>query len=478
MQLTISFLTPVLINLTTLISAHKHQLTITHTHQVLGLHTVPIKLAIPDNPRDIVDLFIKQFRSFKSFFDTNKRNLQGEWTEKVLMSSCRDKGIVIPAGGGTPLANAFVVSYILRNVHRSQLPIALVYWQERELNSNTKTLFHQHIPDIEFIDLSTLPYPSYHIQPDTDGLYKKEFGYRFKAYALWAAPFKEVIMLDADSIPLYDPIELFGDPLYTEKGSLFWPDFWRDQPEIWEAFGMEEASPWRDWGQRQIWKYGAPEGRLPPLQTESGQLVFNKAQHWDVLEWILFLNTHTYFTYEVSIGDKDTYRVAFELAGKADSFGQSPHPPAFPIVETPDMQPPYWNLGMLQLHPDGRPYFHHRTANSKFSARSLNKRNKGPITHITLPSTPDQASMMLWGKAGGTVTKPLYGEVQWGFQEHQILIRTVNRCGPLTNLTLAQERCHSSRGVTMVPVSKDDWIANISTLEGIAHELYITSMKD
>ena len=32
-------------------------------------------------------------------------------------------------------------------------------------------------------------------------------------------------------------------------------------------------------------------------QTDSGQLLFDRERHHDVLEWLLFLNTHEEFTY-------------------------------------------------------------------------------------------------------------------------------------------------------------------------------------
>lgn len=42
--------------------------------------------------------------------------------------------------------------------------------------------------------------------------------------------------------------------------------------------------------------------------------------HPDVLDWLLFLNTHDEFTYHYAYGDKDTFRAAFALAGKAEGY--------------------------------------------------------------------------------------------------------------------------------------------------------------
>ncbi len=51
-------------------------------------------------------------------------------------------------------------------------------------------------------------------------------------------------------------------------------------------------------------------------------LVLCRQMHDDVLEWIMFLNLHADMLYSIIWGDKDTYRLAFHLAGKARGFSQ------------------------------------------------------------------------------------------------------------------------------------------------------------
>lgn len=47
---------------------------------------------------------------------------------------------------------------------------------------------------------------------------------------IWAlyrgTSFDEVLLLDADSVPLVQPEELFETPAYVATGSLFTPDYW------------------------------------------------------------------------------------------------------------------------------------------------------------------------------------------------------------------------------------------------------------
>ena len=38
-------------------------------------------------------------------------------------------------------------------------------------------------------------------------------------------------MLDSDNIPVRDPAFLFDSFEFKELGAVFWPDYWKDQPE-------------------------------------------------------------------------------------------------------------------------------------------------------------------------------------------------------------------------------------------------------
>lgn len=52
------------------------------------------------------------------------------------------------------------------------------------------------------------------------------------------------------------------------------------------------------------------------------RLLAHRAQHRDVLEWLLFLNTRDEFSYWYGYGDKDTFLAAFMLAGKQEQYYQ------------------------------------------------------------------------------------------------------------------------------------------------------------
>lgn len=64
-------------------------------------------------------------------------------------------------------------------------------------------------------DATHLPYPSHHKPADIEG-------YALKAFALYATSFTEVILLDADNLPVMNPALLFESPEYKLYGSMFW----------------------------------------------------------------------------------------------------------------------------------------------------------------------------------------------------------------------------------------------------------------
>jgi hypothetical protein len=56
--------------------------------------------------------------------------------------------------------------------------------------------------------------------------------------------------------------------------------------------------------------------------TESGQVLVDLARHGDVAEWALWINSFGDSVYRALWGDKDTYALAFGVAGKAHEFNQ------------------------------------------------------------------------------------------------------------------------------------------------------------
>lgn len=43
--------------------------------------------------------------------------------------------------------------------------------------------------------------------------------------------FDELLLVDSDNVPVRDPAFLFDSVEFQELGAVFWPDYWKDQPE-------------------------------------------------------------------------------------------------------------------------------------------------------------------------------------------------------------------------------------------------------
>ncbi len=358
------------------------------------------------------EAFRDRVETFRKYLEASEA-VHRRWNAHF--DAARDRGIVIAAGRAGAILNAYVVLHTLRHGAGCKLPVVLAYHGEAEFKETTRAFFATPFDDVEFIDLEQVEYPEYHVSLDS-GDNRRELGYKLKIYSIFAAPFRELIFLDADSVPLQDPETLFDTDTYLEHGNIFWNDFWDEPVPLWDMLHLGTADPWRT-------------AAVYPLEAESGQVVLDRVRYWRALEWLMFLNTHDTLTYMYSMGDKDTFRVAFALAGDLESYSASPLAPALPLVdlgeageERTDPHVRYRCLGMLQLHPEnGEPFFHHRTADAKLQVHRDPGEYLSPITHITPPVTSDQASIMNWGSPGQSIHRAT-GRVSWGLRSDSVLL--------------------------------------------------------
>jgi hypothetical protein len=240
-------------------------------------------------------------------------------------------GIVIVAGGVKHFTNAWVCLTVLRRVLGCRLPIQVWYLGPHEMSPRMIELLARF--DVECVDASEVQrrFPA-----------RIAGGWECKPYALVHSPFKEVILLDADNVPLVDPATLLSWPEYRSTGAVFWPDLGRlgREHEIWEICRV----PYRD----------EPE-------VESGQMVVDKQRCWDALQLTLHLNEHSGFYYRYVNGDKETFHLAWRMLDQPYSM-----PPTRPRWVTGLISPGDTNFADVLLQHDfaGRTIFHHRTGAS------------------------------------------------------------------------------------------------------------------
>ncbi|EFN51903.1 hypothetical protein CHLNCDRAFT_139528 [Chlorella variabilis] len=290
------------------------------------------------------------------------------------------RGIVLAAGGQEYIANAFVNLYVLQRHLNCTLPVAIMYWGASKLDaisSSTQAFLQEHLRQVQLIDASKLPYPKHHRWLFPSGDEELFNGWKVKVFAAYAAPFDEILLLDGDSTPLQDPEPLFAHPSYIQQGSMFWPDAWCKRVELFARIGL--ADPWAA---------AEPRGgrRAPVWQAETGQFMLNRAQHRDVLEWLLFLNTRDEFSYWYGYGDKDTFLAAFMLAGKQEQYYQVPQPLSLPLSGRLKGWSKLRVQGLLQHHPDSSFMFLHRAG---FHGRKYDpsQDQTRPVSHVVAQPT-------------------------------------------------------------------------------------------
>jgi hypothetical protein len=197
----------------------------------------------------------------------------------------------------------------------------------------------------------------------------------------------QVLLLDSDNTPLADPTYLFDSAAFAASGNLQWLDFWTNQwmqPVLYDLLGLD--IPW--------------EVNPGFKASEAGQLLLNRVRHYDVLEWLWLLNTHSSSgmpgVRETGVvgrcvwGDKDTYLVAFQLAGKGPAVSNIPHHP-LQALSWPGGSGVFVHAGMLQRGLHGELLFLHRTAAGKLWPHcALYNRQGCKVWGATTPVNQDQ----------------------------------------------------------------------------------------
>lgn len=261
---------------------------------------------------------MKGIRKYHHLTLETAQPLSEEFLEEI--PPCPEKlagrGITICGGGLRYFTCAWVCIRMLRHFG-CRLPIQLWHLGEKEMTPEMKSLVEPF--DVECVDGEEI---------------RKKFpmrmlsGWELKPFSIVHSPFREVIALDADNVPLCNPEFLFETDEYHELGALFWPDYGK--------FSKDDR----------IWDIIGTPGRDEP-QFESGQIVIDKSRCWEPLRLALWYNEHSDFYYRHILGDKDTFHLAFRKLEKEYAM------PSRPIVNLADTT-------MCQHDFEGNRIFQHR----------------------------------------------------------------------------------------------------------------------
>jgi Mannosyltransferase putative len=121
------------------------------------------------------------------------------------------RGIVIPAGGVKYLTCAWVCIKMLRHLG-CNLPVELWHLGTEEMDDDSRTLFSPLAATTIDARVIQQRYPVRILN-----------GWEVKPFALLHCRFAEVLLLDADNVPIVDPTFLFDTPKFQRTGAIFWP---------------------------------------------------------------------------------------------------------------------------------------------------------------------------------------------------------------------------------------------------------------
>lgn len=338
--------------------------------------------------------------SLKSVMDQLRQKLSANPSPRVCQSG--KKGIAMTIGNQRHVDNAYTSLTTLREEHKSTMPVTIFHWGD-EVTAEVMKVFETKF-GAKFVDLQAQEFALPHKCAEKKS---KPSGFPLKAMAVYHAQsqFEHMLWLDVDNTLLVAPEALFESEEYKTSGSTFWPDFMQGwvNDEIYEVL---------------------TEGKHTPAQvadTESGQFLLNTCQHQDVLEYMQALNENTDVVYDQMYGDKDTYRLAFALAGKLDKFHQVATMPGAGWTTTAgsselqmiraeaamanndlldvgefatrcEVPQPALLVGMMQNSPTGKPLFYHRT-NAEFSLKNMEQIR---TEFVIAPRSAKESRELLW----------------------------------------------------------------------------------
>jgi Mannosyltransferase putative len=230
---------------------------------------------------------------------------------------CHGRGIVICAGGPEYFTPAYVCARMLRHLG-CQLPVQFWHYSG-EIDETMRRITGPL--GVTCIDANE-------VEKSIAGRRRPlKTGWELKPFAMLHCPYREVMLLDADNVPVIDPTFLLETRQFRETGAIFWPDYERLQPS------------------RDIWKISEVPYRDEP-EVESGQIVVDKERCWDALNLAMHYNDHSEFYYHFVHGDKETFHIAWRRVGTEYSMpGHAVHS---------------LDATMCQHDFDGRRLFQHR----------------------------------------------------------------------------------------------------------------------
>lgn len=226
-----------------------------------------------------------------------------QWTQQ--------RGIVICTGNVYFRLAVHLIKQL--RYHKCTLPVAIFHNGDADLSRKKQRYFTKKMANVLTVDISTVFKNERGVQ-----------GWDMKPFAVLFSPFKETLLMDADTVLLADPMQLFEDVEYRETGALFFKD--RSLNRLWSDDFFVRIFPWPHSLQL---TGNALSRRHSQHQQESGMVLIDKSRHLYGMLMVCLLNMpwqRNKGTIKDFIhGDKETFWMGLELMQEPYSF--MPHNP-------------------------------------------------------------------------------------------------------------------------------------------------------
>ncbi len=299
-------------------------------------------------------------------------------TLMALKKSYQGRGIVIPTGSKL----LRFATHLIRSLRffNCTLPILAAYAGDHDLQKHDRDYLEQKL-QVGLLDVTEY----------FNNTLLKLNGWEIKPFALLAAPFQEVILMDADCVILRDPEELFSDKGYLTHHIVLFRDrttIYKDCPQTW----VDTTPDREDWFRTRmplplseaVLKSRMYQGKSI-FEVDSGLAVWNKQHRFFGLLATCKMNAfveRTKLVYKVFLGDKESFWLGPELARETYTDFQST--PAS-IGTTKMRGNEVWVCGSHMLHLDrqGQPlWFNAGIVGDKYNRTEPTLRNDpGQFTH-------------------------------------------------------------------------------------------------
>jgi hypothetical protein len=281
---------------------------------------------------------------------------------------------------------------IVTSCYRAEIPgmfILLKELQRLEFNVPIEVFYREGELEANEISELTNVWPG-HIEFKRITANAKDFkdrwgnakGWSTKVHAIIESKYAENFWIDGDNFPIRNCIDLFNDPEYQVKGSLFWRD----------VYSIDRANQYHDGGQMwQIFDVEPNDGE----PFESGQFLINKPAVWQQLSMMLHFTENCEIYYNFG-GDAECWRMAWQYVAQKNNgyharfnyhasdqvpYGLMPYGPFHKGVQNP------WHkygggTVMVQRDRSGKELFNHRNI-TKFRWKGENPYNDDVQNEMT-----------------------------------------------------------------------------------------------